>query len=108
MVKDGVGGKELFWRKPIEMTGRRKIMKKENLRFLPVSHSFLRPVIIIFVKGPFYKSKEWGDRHGSRLMGNLKEYCVKYGIQIQDYTTAVIRKSVISLYSKRNYDKGMG
>ena len=109
LVQDGVKGKDLFWRTPLETTGRRKLMKKENLSFLPVRlFLFVTGNHSILLKGPFYKSEPWGERHGTRLMAKLKEFCSRYGLEIEDYTTAIIRKSVINLYSKRNYDKGKG
>ena len=41
-------------------------------------------------------------------MENLKQMCARYNLEIKDYTTAIIRKSVILLYSKRGYVRGNG
>ena len=39
LVRDGNGGKDLFWRRPVEMSGRKKIMREEKLKTLPVSEN---------------------------------------------------------------------
>ena len=51
--------------------------------------------------------KEWGSRRGCDVLKYIKAEAPKYGIEIQEYATCVIRKTMVLLYTRYGYRKGM-